>query len=349
MRPGSPGAAGNTESLLGYRFPAAHRYERSLPGADGAYHYPGPWDPDGSGFYLRTTAAILLETTTRPMDVVILTLADTPDLRYLTDTRPPAVSTGYGTTELIHYPSGDGTPIPALLHRPDGGGQHPVVVRIHGGPEYQARPWYEPLNQYLLAHGIAVLEPNVRGSTGYGIAWQQAIYKDWGGIDLDDFAAAAHYLTTQEWADPARMAVMGSSYGGFAALSCLSRLPRLWAAGVSVCGPANLETLARSIPPTWATIVATMFGDPDTEAENLRRRSPVTYAHQITAPLLVIQGANDPRVPQAEADQIVHTARSNGADVTYLVFNDEGHGFTSRVNHTKAHTTIAQFLTQHLL
>jgi dipeptidyl aminopeptidase/acylaminoacyl peptidase len=188
-----------------------------------------------------------------------------------------------------------------------------------------------------------------RGSAGYGIAWQQAIYKDWGGIDLDDFAAAAVYLTTLDWADPRRLAVMGSSYGGFAALSCVSRLPHLWAAAVSICGPANLETLARSMPPSWATIVATMFGDPSTEAAKLRERSPVTYAHQITAPLLVIQGANDPRVPKAEADQIVHAAQSNGADVTYLVFDDEGHGFTSRVNHTKAHTTIAEFFNQHLL
>jgi dipeptidyl aminopeptidase/acylaminoacyl peptidase len=399
---------------------------------DGAFHYPGPWDPDGSGFYLRTTAAdgehrslasmslpartltiidapawdvegvavsgdgrtiawhlnqngasvlrirrdgqparvpdlppgviqdldlsfdgttaaMLLETTTRPMEVVVLTLGDAPGLRYLTDTRPPATSSGYGTTELIHYPSGDGTLIPGLLHRPDETGRHPVVLRIHGGPEYQARPWYEPFNQYLLAHGIGVLEPNPRGSTGYGIAWQQRIYKDWGGIDLDDFAAAATYLQSLDWTAPGHLAVMGSSYGGFAALSCMSRLPHLWAAGVSVCGPANLETLARSMPPSWASVVATMFGDPDTDADELRARSPVTYAHQITAPLLVIQGANDPRVPKAEADQIVEAARSNGADVTYLVFDDEGHGFTSRANHTKAHTTIAQFLTKHLL
>ena len=193
------------------------------------------------------------------------------------------------------------------------------------------------------------LEPNVRGSSGYGIAWQQKIYKDWGGIDLDDFAAAAAYLTSLDWADPGKLAVMGTSYGGFAALSCMSRLPDLWAAGVSVCGPANLETLARSMPPSWATIVATMIGDPDTEASKLRARSPVTHANQIAAPLLVIQGANDPRVPKAEADQIVEAARGNGADVTYLVFDDEGHGFTSRGNHTKAHTTIAEFLSHHLL
>jgi dipeptidyl aminopeptidase/acylaminoacyl peptidase len=283
------------------------------------------------------------------MEVVILTLDADPGIRYLTDTRPPAVTSGTGTSELIHYPSADGTLIPGLLHHPAGDGQHPVVVRIHGGPETQARPWYEPFNQYLLAHGIGVLEPNVRGSTGYGIAWQQKIYKDWGGIDLEDFAAAAAYLGTLDWADPDRLAVMGTSYGGFAALSCMSRLPSLWAAGISICGPANLETLARSMPPSWATTVATMIGDPYTEADKLRERSPVTYAHQIAAPLLVVQGANDPRVPKAEAEQIVQAAQANGADVTYIVFDDEGHGFTIRENHTKAHTAIAEFLRNHLL
>jgi len=244
---------------------------------NGPYHCPCPWDRDGSGFYLRTTAAdgehrslarmslpdrtltiidappwdvegiavsadgrtiawhlnqdgasvlrvrrdgeplaacelpagviedlelssdgtmaaMLLDTPTRPMEVVILTLGPDPGFRYLTDTRPPAVSCGAGTSQLIHYPSGDGTLIPGLLHRPDGDGQHPVVLRMHGGPEAQARPCYEPFNQYLLAHGIGVLEPNVRGSTGYGIAWQRKIYKDWGGIDLEDFTAAATYL-----------------------------------------------------------------------------------------------------------------------------------------------------------
>ena len=296
-----------------------------------------------------TTAAILLDTPSRPMDIVIADLGTGSRIRYLTDNRPPAASDSPGTFELIRYPSGDGTMIPGLLQRPEGDGPHPVVLRIHGGPETQARPCYEPLNQYLLAHGIGVLEPNVRGSAGYGIAWQQRIYKDWGGIDLQDFAAATAYLKSLDWVDASRLAVMGQSYGGFAALSCLSRLPGLWAAGVSIYGPANLETLARSMPPSWAAAVAAMIGDPDTEAGKLRERSPVTYASQIDAPLLVIQGTNDPRVPQAEADQIVSAARSNGADVTYLVFPDEGHGFTSRANHTKAHITIAQFLSKHLL
>jgi dipeptidyl aminopeptidase/acylaminoacyl peptidase len=217
-------------------------------------------------------------------------------------------------------------------------------------PEAQARPRYDPLHQCLLADGIAILAPNIRGSSGYGHAWQTRIYRDWGGIDLDDLAAARDWLGSQAWAAPDRVAVYGMSYGGFAALSCMTRLPRRWAAGVSVCGPSNLDTLARSMPADWAGTVAAMFGDvsdPD-DARELRRRSPLSYASQISAPLLVIQGATDPRVPQAEADQIVAAARANGADVRYEVFADEGHGFTSRQNYIKAHTVIAEFLLQHL-
>ncbi|HEX6524517.1 MAG TPA: prolyl oligopeptidase family serine peptidase [Streptosporangiaceae bacterium] len=293
--------------------------------------------------------ALMINTPSRPLQPAIADLTSGEPLHYLTDPRPPAIrSTPSVKPELCRYSACDGTPIPALLYRPPGVGPHPVVLSIHGGPEIQARPWYDALNQCLLASGIAVFEPNVRGSSGYGHAWQTRIYRDWGGIDLDDFAAAADYLRSQQWSDPDRIAVMGKSYGGFAALSCMTRLPDLWAAGVSVYGPANLETLARSIPPEWSSVVLDMFGDLDKDAGKLRLRSPLTYADQIKAPLLVIQGANDPRVPKAESDQIVAKARANGVDVSYLVFDDEGHGFTSRDNDIKAHTAIADFLNERL-
>lgn len=294
------------------------------------------------------TAVLLLDTPGRPMELAAVDLTGRR-MRYLTDTRPPALASSSPVLpELCHYPSLDGTLIPAWVYRPSGPGPHPVLVELHGGPEFQARPVYSALYQCLLAAGIAVFAPNFRGSTGYGLAWQKRIYRDWGGIDLADFEAAAQYLRSLDWVDPQRLAVLGKSYGGFAALSCLSRLPGLWAAGVSACGPSNLQTLARSVPPDWATTVATMIGDPDKDAERLRERSPVTYADRITAPLLVIQGAKDPRVPQAESDQIVEKARANGAEVEYLVFEDEGHGWTSRENDIKANTAITEFLTKYL-
>jgi dipeptidyl aminopeptidase/acylaminoacyl peptidase len=293
--------------------------------------------------------ALMLDTANRPLAVAVTDLETGSPVRYLTESRSAAArAAAQVTPELCRYPAHDGTPIPALLYRPTGPGPHPVLLSIHGGPEQQERPWYDALYRCLLESGIAVFAPNVRGSAGYGMAWQKRIYRDWGGIDLEDFAAAAGYLQSQDWADGQHLAVMGKSYGGFAALSCLSRLPDLWAAGVSCYGPANLETLARSMPPDWAPVVLEMFGDVNTDTDDMRRRSPVTYADQITAPLLVLQGANDPRVPKAESDQIVDRVRANGVEAEYVVFGDEGHGFTSRDNDITAHTAILSFLLKHL-
>ena len=299
-----------------------------------------------------TTLALLLDTPSRPAAVAIAHPGTDLPVRFLTDTRPSALrGTEAIVPEHVRFPAADGTPIPALLFRPPGDGPHPVVVSVHGGPESQARPRYDALHQCLLTCGVAVLEPNIRGSAGYGLTWQQRIYQDWGGIDLDDLAAAHAWLTAQPWCNPRKIAVYGASYGGFAALSCITRQPDLWAAGVSMYGPANLNTLATSMPPSWKAAVIAMFGDPDAPAvaAELRRRSPVTYADQITAPLLVIQGANDPRTPRAESDQIIEAARANGATAEYLVFGDEGHGFTERDNDIKANTTIVEFLANHLL
>jgi dipeptidyl aminopeptidase/acylaminoacyl peptidase len=142
---------------------------------------------------------------------------------------------------------------------------------------------------------------------------------------------------------------MGGSYGGFAALSCLARLPHPWAAGVSICGPTNLVTLARACPPTWKTFVALVLGDPEDDAEHLTQRSPLTHADGITAPLFILQGACDPRVPRAESDQLVDSLRGRGVDVRYDVFDDEGHGFTDRSNELYAYEEVANFLKRHLL
>ena len=299
-----------------------------------------------------TVLAVRLDTPGRPATPAILHLGTSEPPRYLTGTPSAGVNAGSAQgPELIRYRSADGTLIPAWLHLPTGPGPHPVLLSVHGGPQVQARPEYDPLHRCLLAAGIAILEPNIRGSSGYGHDWQNRIDRDWGGVDLDDLAAAHSWLTDQSWADPGRIAVYGMSYGGFAALSCMTRLPALWAAGVSVCGPSNLDSLARSMPPSWSGMVIAMFGDPDDpgDAEELHNRSPLTYAGQIAAPLLVIQGANDPRVPKAESDQIIAAARANGADARYLVFDDEGHGFTSRANDIKANQAIVDFLTTQLL
>ncbi|NUT46447.1 MAG: S9 family peptidase [Saccharothrix sp.] len=292
--------------------------------------------------------AFLLSTGARPTEVVVLDLAAN-ELRYVTSSAP-AVATELVEPELVRYPTHDGREVAAWLYRPRGEGVRGVVLSIHGGPETQERPRYNyaGLYQYLVSQGVAVLAPNVRGSTGYGKSYQKLILRDWGGDELGDFEHAVKYLHGQDWVDPDRIGVWGGSYGGFASLSCLSRLPSLWAAGVSLVGPSNLLTMARSAPETWRSEMANWVGDPDTEADFLLERSPITYADAITAPLFVIQGANDPRVKKAESDQIVAALRARGVEVRYDVYEDEGHGFTNRANEVRAIGDSADFLLAHL-
>lgn len=298
-------------------------------------------------------AVMVLSTPTRPVNVAVLDLRS-GGLRWLTDAQPAAAqATRLVEPTLVRYPARDGRQIPAYLYRPhDTAGPVGVVLAIHGGPPAQERPAYsnDGFFQYLAAHGVAVLAPNVRGSTGYGTAYQRLSYRDWGGGDLGDFADAAAYLRRQEWVDPKRVGLVGRSYGGFGVLSCVSRLPEYdWAAAVEWCGPANLVTFTRAQPPTWRSKVAIMVGDPEADEAFLLSRSPITYVDQIRTPLLVIQGANDPRVPKAESDQIVHQLRARGVKVGYDVYPDEGHVFSKRANQISARTAAGEFLLAHLL
>lgn len=291
-------------------------------------------------------AALQIETTTRPAEIAVLDLT-TDALTYLTDTRPPGLTAvGPVEPETVSFSARDGRAVHGLLYRPHGDGPFPLVMWIHGGPEAQERFTYERagLYQYLLHQGIAIYAPNAAGSTGYGLTFRKLLYRDWGGVDLRDFEDATAYLKSVGWIDPSRLAVAGASYGGFAALSCLTRLPDLWTAGVSLCGPSNLVTLAAACPPTWRAFVNIVLGDPVADAELLTEGSPITYVDQLTAPLMVVQGARDPRVPKAEADQIVDKLRSRDVDVHYLVYEDEGHGFTNRDNEIAAYTEVGDFL-----
>jgi dipeptidyl aminopeptidase/acylaminoacyl peptidase len=302
--------------------------------------------PDGQ------RAVMLLSTPTQPANLTVCDL-NSGERNSLTDARPTGVDpTRFLEPQLVRYPARDGHRVPAWLYRPDGdSGPISVVLAIHGGPPAQERPEYthDGFFQYLASHGVAVFAPNVRGSTGYGATYEKRSYRDWGGQDLADFADAAEYLRAQEWVDPARIGLVGRSYGGYAVLSCVSRLPEYeWAAAVDWCGPANLVTFTRSQPPTWRSKVAAMIGDPDTDAKFLLTRSPVAYVDQIRTPLLVIQGANDPRVPRQESDQIVARLRQRGIEVHYDVYDDEGHSFSKRANQTRAWSTAGEFLLAHL-
>jgi dipeptidyl aminopeptidase/acylaminoacyl peptidase len=255
--------------------------------------------------------------------------------------------------ELIHYQTFDGKNVPAWLYKPhEASGRMPVILAVHGGPEAQERPEYNyvtSMYQYWLSRGIAVLATNIRGSTGYGKSYQSLIHRDWGGGDLRDMEHAVKYLHTLDWVDPQRIGFFGGSYGGYACLSCVSRLPELFSAAVGWFGPSNLVSFVESVPPYWKAFMKSWVGDAVEDHDLLIERSPITYVSNVRTPLFIVQGALDPRVVQAESDQFVERLRARGVPVRYDVYADEGHGFTKRANELKALKDSAEFLEQRLI
>ncbi|HVM56899.1 MAG TPA: S9 family peptidase [Gaiellaceae bacterium] len=311
----------------------------------------GTISPLGSGVSLSRDGARLAlawDQPGRPAEIYVVETA-TGEARPVTESRLAGLrALTLRGPELIAYPSFDGREIPAWLYRPEGDGRAPFVLAIHGGPEAQERPVYRPVYQYLLSRGVGVLATNIRGSTGYGKTYQKLIHHDWGGGDLEDWRHATEWLRAQDFVDSDRLGVYGGSYGGFATLTCVTRLPEYWAAAVDIVGPGNLVTFVRAVPPQWLRFMAEWVGDPDTEEEFLRERSPITYVDQARAPLLVIQGAKDPRVVKSESDQMVDRLRELGREVEYVVFEDEGHGFTRYTNEVRAYRLTCEWLERHL-
>ncbi|HEV7387721.1 MAG TPA: alpha/beta fold hydrolase [Gemmatimonadaceae bacterium] len=255
----------------------------------------------------------------------------------------------------ISYPSTDGLTIPAYLTLPVGveAKNLPLVVYVHGGPWGRDNWGYSSIPQFLANRGYAVLQPNFRASTGYGKKFLNAGNNEWGQKMQDDISTGVKYLIAQGIADPKRVGIMGGSYGGYATLAGLAFTPDLYAAGVSIVGPSNLLTLLNSIPPYWEsirTIFNERMGNPNTAEgkAQLVRQSPLNSATKIKAPLLVIQGANDPRVNRAESEQIVVALRDRGFPVEYLLAPDEGHGFARPINNLVLFTSAEKFLAKHL-
>ncbi len=249
----------------------------------------------------------------------------------------------------------DGVVFTAYLTVPRGSvGPGPAVLYPHGGPWDRDSWGYDSFAQFLANRGYVVLQPNFRGSTGYGKKFLNLGNGQWGtGSMQHDLSDAREWLVKQGLAAPGKVAIMGGSYGGYATLAGVAFTPELYAAGVDIVGPSNLVTLLNSIPPYWAPIkkrFAVRVGDLDQpkDVERLQAQSPLNSAAKITAPLLVIQGANDPRVKQAEADQIVVALRENKLPVEYLVAPDEGHGFRGRENRLAMMVAIERFLGKHL-
>ena len=302
--------------------------------------------PDGRSFVM------LWATATAPGEVVWVPLGPGAPHR-ITESMPGGVPDApLPPPVLVRFPSFDGRRIPAFYYRPKRRprGKIPAVLSIHGGPESQERPGWMYWGFYaaLNAADIAVLAPNIRGSTGYGRTYQKLIHHDWGGNELKDLRAAAEWMRSRPEIDPARMGVFGGSFGGFATLSCVTRLPEYWKVGVDLVGPSNLITFTKTVPPFWRRFVSQWVGDPESEPDFLRERSPLTYIDRVQADLLVIQGANDPRVNRAESEQMVERLRTRGRQVEYLAFADEGHGFTKTENMLKAMGAATRFLTERL-
>jgi dipeptidyl aminopeptidase/acylaminoacyl peptidase len=258
--------------------------------------------------------------------------------------------------EPVRYPSSDDLEISGYLTLPVGvvAERLPLVALVHGGPKGPRDHWgYNPLAQFLANRGYAVLQPNFRASGGYGKAFLNAGDLQWGKLMQDDITWGVKYLVDKGIADQDRVCIMGGSYGGYATLAGLAFTPEVYACGVDIVGPSNIFTLLESIPPYWEAgraFLYGMVGDPNTEEGKklIQEASPLFRADQINKPLLIIQGANDPRVKQAEADQIVIALRDRGHDVSYLLAEDEGHGFAKPVNRMAMYAEIERFLADKL-
>jgi dipeptidyl aminopeptidase/acylaminoacyl peptidase len=251
--------------------------------------------------------------------------------------------------ELVRIPAADG-PIPCFVYRPKGArGPTPAILTPHGGPEGQSRPGLFPVHEALLTRGVAIVVPNIHGSTGYGRSWQTAIHKDWGGIDLRDLTAVADWMAAQPDFDRARLAVHGGSYGGFATLLCVTRMPERWRCGVDISGWGDLVLALQTKEPNWKRFMERWVGKLPEDEEKLRLRSPITYIDNVRCPMLILQGEKDTRVAKVASDQVVERLRASGCPVEYVVYPDEGHGFTKKENVVDAQERVLAFLTKELL
>jgi dipeptidyl aminopeptidase/acylaminoacyl peptidase len=253
----------------------------------------------------------------------------------------------------IRFTSRDGLTIHGYLTLPKAASpvNLPIVVNPHGGPWSRDVWGFDPETQFLANRGVGVLQINFRGSTGYGKAFWQAGFKQWGGRMQDDISDGVRWLIRQGIADPKRIGIYGASYGGYAALAGLAFTPELYACGIDYVGVSNIFTLLETLPPYWELgrrMMYEMVGDPVKDEALLKQVSPVFHAARIQAPLLVAQGANDPRVKKAESDQIVQALRQRGVDVEYLVKENEGHGFRNEENRFDFYRRMESFLARHL-
>lgn len=296
-------------------------------------------------------------TATMPTQLYVLEAEDGPPARK-TRERPLGIrSELLAAGEDASFESHDGLRISARLYLPSielgYEGPRPLVYYVHGGPQSQERPnfaWFSmPLIQMLALEGFAVFVPNARGSSGYGLSYTKRVDRDWGGLDrLDHVHAMTEVLPSDERLDVDRAGVVGRSYGGYMTLMLAGLHPELWRAAVDMFGPYDLITFSERIPATWKPYFTLALGDPERDRDFLVERSPKTSISDVSAPLLVIQGQNDPRVVERESRDLVDGLRGLGRDVDYLVFEDEGHDVLKLPNRVRCYDAIVGFFSEHL-
>ncbi len=330
---------------------------------DAATHAPlhVPEQPDGNITSVTFSAddnrmAFYVSGSRRPSDLFYVSLREgAPAPKALTSALNPEIDASHLVDgEVIRFESRDGLEIPGILYRPHGASaEQPtaMLVRVHGGPGGQARIGYSALNQYLLNHGYALFDINNRGSSGYGKTFFAADDRCHGECDLGDVVVARHMLAELDWVDGGRIGIIGGSYGGYMVAAALAFEPEVFDVGVNIFGVTNWLRTLQSIPAWWGPQRDALFaelGDPAEDAERLRRISPLFHADNIVKPMIVLQGANDPRVLQVESDEIVQALRDNNVPVEYVLFDDEGHGFRNRDNEIAGYRAIREFLDTHL-
>lgn len=301
----------------------------------------------------ETMVAFTVASDTSPADVFVADLA-TGQARRLTRSLNPAIDEDHLVEgQVARFRSYDGVEIPGILYRPrEARASSPVpgIVFVHGGPGGQSRRGYSATIQHLVNNGYAVYAINNRGSSGYGKTFFHMDDRRHGDVDLRDVVAAGDWLEEMDWVSD-RIAVMGGSYGGYMTAAALAFHPEAFDAGVNIFGVTNWVRTLESIPAWWGAQRTALFdemGDPATDAERHRRISPLFHAANIRRPMLVVQGANDPRVLQVESDELVAAVRRNDVPVEYVLFPDEGHGFLRKENRISASEAYLRFLDQHL-
>lgn len=289
-----------------------------------------------------------------PNDLYVRPVAGGDAVQLTRSLNPRIDPTHLVDAEVVRFASYDGVEIPGLLYQPHRASPEeraPALVWVHGGPGGQSRIGYSPVIQYFVNHGYVVYAINNRGSSGYGKTFFAMDDRRHGEADLGDVVASKQMLIETGYVDPERVGIIGGSYGGYMVAAALAFEPEVFDVGVDIFGVTNWLRTLESIPPWWEAqreALYTEMGDPATDRERLHRISPLFHAGNIVKPLIVLQGANDPRVLQVESDELVEAVRANGVPVEYVVFEDEGHGFLKKENQIRGYRAILEFLETHL-